>query len=136
MHITNYQMENVLKVYTSQLNRHRAPVSGGADTGGPSARGKRQNLIERIAADIIARIRNSGNRQGGESAAVGALKQEPASPAAAVENHPAQFVYNVIRGKAEKKTKILAVEDADVLSRRFGDLVARMTDRGEQSSPA
>ena len=102
MHVTNYQMENVLKVYTSQLSRPRAPVSGGAGAG-MSAGGKRQNLIERIAADIIARIRNGGYRPVREAAAVRALEQESGNPVAAPENRPARFVYNVIRGRAEKK---------------------------------
>ncbi|MFZ0613746.1 MAG: hypothetical protein WAM73_16025 [Desulfobacterales bacterium] len=118
MHVTNYQMENVLKVYTSQLSRPRAPVSGGVGAA-MSARGKRQNLIERIATDIIARIRNGGHRQGREPAAARALKQESGNPAAP-EIRPAQFVYNVIRGQAAKKTNVLAVEDADFFRGALG----------------
>ncbi|MFZ0243669.1 MAG: hypothetical protein WAL90_18670 [Desulfobacterales bacterium] len=128
MHVTNYQMENVLKVYTSQLSRQQAPVSSGV-VAGVTTRGKRQNLIERIAADIIARIRNGANQQGPEPAAARTGKQEPGNSGAAPENRPAPFVYNVIRGPAEKKTNVLAVENADFLARRFGRLVGRMTNR-------
>ena len=141
MYITNYQMHNVLKVYTSQLSKCRAPVPDSRPVRKPtsdaidiSTEGRRQNLIERIASDIVARIRNGGSRDNSETRITENLKEESKGPSRAPNSRNAKFIYNVIRGKAEKKTNTLSVEDADFLSRRFEELVRKMMDRSAHSS--
>lgn len=109
----------------------RKPVS---DAIGIAIKGKRQNLIERIATEIVARIRNGGNKGNGETRVKEHLKEESKSPSRAPNSHNAKFIYNVIRGEAEKKTNTLSVEDADFLARRFEELVRKMMDRSAHSS--
>ena len=66
MHITDYQMHNVLKVYTRQLSRKRSsaqPRKANARTPGNSirisTRDRRQSVIDKVAKDIVERITNS-----------------------------------------------------------------------------
>jgi hypothetical protein len=134
-------MHNVLKVYTSQLSKCRAPIPGSLAVRKPtsdvidiSAEGRRQNIIERIASDIVARIRNGGTRKNSETKITENRKEESKGPGSSPNKRKAQFVYNVIRGEAEKKTNTLSVEDADFLARRFEELVRKMMDRGAHSS--
>jgi hypothetical protein len=141
MYITNYQMHNVLKVYTSQLSKCRAPVPDRLAVRKPtsdaidiSAEGRRQNLIERIASDIVARIRNGGGSENSETRITENLKEESRGPSRAPHSRNAKFIYNVIRGEGEKKTTTLSVEDADFLARRFEKLVRKMMDRSAHSS--
>ena len=142
MYITNYQMHNVLKVYTNQLSKCRAPVPDRLAVHKPmsnavdiSTEGKRQNLIERIASDIVARIRNGGSKDNSETRITENLKEESKGPSRAPNSRSnAKFIYNVIRGEAEKKTNTLSVEDADFLARRFEELVRKMMDRSAHSS--
>ena len=141
MYITNYQMHNVLKVYTNQLSKFRAPVPDNlagrkpvSDAIDISIEGKRQNLIERIASDIVARIRNGGSKDKSETRISENLKEESKGPSRAPNSRNAKFIYNVIRGEAEKKTNTLSVEDADFLARRFEELVRKIMDRSAHSS--
>ena len=141
MYITNYQMNNVLKVYTSQLSKCRAPVPDSLAVRKPtsdaidiSTEGRRQNLIERIASDIVARIRNGGSRNNRETRITENLNEESKGPSRAPKSRNAQFIYNVIRGEAEKKTNTLSVEDADSLARRFEELVRKMMDHSARTS--
>lgn len=141
MYITNYQMHNVLKVYTSQLSKCRAPVPDSLAVRKPtsdaidiSTEGRRQNLIERIASDIVARIRNGGSRDNSETRITENLNEESKGPNRASKSRNAKFIYNVIRGEAEKKTNTLSVEDADFLARRFEELVRKMMDHSARSS--
>jgi hypothetical protein len=141
MYITNYQMHNVLKVYTNQLSKGSPPAPDSravckpvADAIDISNEGKRQNLIERIASDIVARIRNGGGRDDREMSINVNLKAESKGPSRAPNDRNAKFIYNVIRGEGEKKTNTLSVEDADFLARRFEELGRKMMDRNAHSS--
>ncbi|MEJ2474509.1 MAG: hypothetical protein P8Y74_11560 [Desulfobacterales bacterium] len=141
MYITNYQMHNVLKVYTNQLSKFRSPIPDNRTVLKPvsdaidiSIEGKRQNLIERIASDIVARIRNGGKKGNSETRVTESPKEESKGPSRAPDSRNAKFTYNVIRGEAEKKTNTLSVEDADFLARRFEELVRKVMDRSAHSS--
>jgi hypothetical protein len=134
-------MNNVLKVYTSQLSKCGAPVPDSLAVRKPtsdaidiSTEGRRQNLIERIASDIVARIRNGGSRNNRETRITENLNAESKGPSRAPKSRNAQFIYNVIRGEAEKKTNTLSVEDADSLAKRFEELVRKMMDHSARTS--
>jgi hypothetical protein len=134
-------MHNVLKVFTNQLSKCRAPVPDRLAVRKPtpdaidvSTEGRRQNLIERIASDIVARIRNVGGRASSETRITENLKKESKGPDSVPNSRNAKFIYNVIRGEAEKKTNTLSVEDADFLAKRFEELVRKMMDRSAHSS--
>jgi len=143
MYITNYQMHNVLKVYTNQLSKCRAPAPDNLAVRKPvsdaidiSIESKRQNLIERIASDIVARIRNGGSKDNSETRITENLKEESKGPSRAPNSRNAKFIYNVIQGEAEKKTNTLSVEDADFLARRFEEMVRKMMESSAHSSSA
>jgi thymidine kinase len=134
-------MHNVLKVYTNQLRKCRAPAPDSLAVRKPvsdaidiSIEGKRQNLIERIASDIVARIRNGGSKDDSETRRTENLKEESKGASGARNSRNAKFIYNVIRGEAEKKTNTLSVEDAEFLARRFEELVRKVMDRSAHSS--
>ena len=123
MHITNYQMHNVLKVYTNHLSRDKTDKSGRPTIRKPnsdkvriSAEGKRQNLIDRVAADIVARITKEGI--GGSTAPA----KETINRYSTSQNKNAQFEYNVMQGGAEKETNKLSVENAGFVIRRIEEL--------------
>ena len=123
MHITNYQMHNVLKVYTNHLSKDKTDTSGRPTLRKPnsdrvriSAEGKRQNLIDRVAADIVARITKEGI---GDDAAPA---KETASNYSKPPNRNTQFEYNVMQGGSGKETNKLSVENAGFLIRRIEEL--------------
>ena len=123
MHITNYQMHNVLKVYTNHLSKDRSDKSGRPTIRKPnsdrvqiSAEGKRQNIIDRVAADIVARITKEGI--GGSSAPA----KETINKYSTSQNRNAQFEYNVMQGGAEKETNRLSMENAGFVIRRIEEL--------------
>lgn len=112
MYITNYQMHNVLKVYTNQLSQCRVQIPDSLAGRKPTAAaidvstgGKRQDLIERIASHIVARIRNGGSQDNSKARITENPEEEPKAPSRAPNGRNAPFIYNVIRGAAEKKTK-------------------------------
>ena len=123
MHITNYQMHNVLKVYTNHLSKDRTDTSGRPTIRKPnsdrvriSAEGKRQNLIDRVAADIVARITKEGIGDNDDST------KEPVSDYSAPPKRNTQFEYNVLQGDADKEMNKLSVENAGFLIRRIEEL--------------
>ena len=123
MHISNYQMHNVLKVYTNHLSKDRTEKADRPTIRKPnsdrvqiSAEGKRQNLIDRVAADIVARITKEGI--GGRAASA----NQTISKHSTLQNKNTQFEYNVMQGGAEKETNRLSVENASFVIRRIEEL--------------
>jgi hypothetical protein len=128
MHITNYQMHNVLKVYTNHLSKERTHKSGQPKIRKPnsdmvriSAEGKRQNLIERVAADIVARITREGINASSSSEA-DIKKGNTSHHQPSLEKKNARFEYNVMHGSAKKESNSLSVENAGFLIRRIEEL--------------
>jgi hypothetical protein len=129
MQITNYQMHNVLKVYTNQLSKGITGKSGRPTIRKPnsdlvriSAEGKRQNLINRVAADIVARITKEGIGGSASRNAHAVIQNEAINHKKSSQNRNDQFEYNVMNESAEKKTNKLSVENAAFLIRRIEEL--------------
>ena len=127
MHITNYQMHNVLKVYTNHLSKESSQKSGQPKIRKPNSdmvrisnEGKRQNLIERVAADIVARITKEGINA--SSSTADNNKKDNVSHQRSLEKKNARFEYNVMNGSAEKESNSLSVENAGFLIRRIEEL--------------
>ncbi len=142
MHITNYQMHNVLKVYTNHLSRDRFEKSGrpmirkpNSDMVRISSGGKRQNLIDRVAADIVSRITQEGiGKSERQDAQPESLAEEPIGGHPVSQNRTARFEYNVLNGRAEKETNTLSVEDAGFLIQRIDELTGGTEGRETESS--
>jgi hypothetical protein len=131
MPITDYQMHNVLKLYTHQLSKAETAVSGNpaVRTPNPAPDVKRRNLAEKIAADIVARIARGGHRDDSAPASARPRETDLATRNGMPDGRNTEFVYNVIEGGSGKKTRALSVEDADFLARRFEELVRKMMNR-------
>lgn len=129
MYITNYQMHNVLKVYTNNLSKNKfqenpkTPASHTlSDSINISAEGKRRNIIEKVATDIVNRITSKGPQETVDHEILSQLQDEIDAEA---DNGPppkANLVYNVIKDDQEKKTNVLAVEDSSFLVKRLEQL--------------
>ena len=139
MHITNYQMHNVLKVYTNHLSKERTHKSGQPKIRRPdsdmvriSAEGKRQNLIEKVASDIVARITKEGINASSSSEAND--KAENSSHQTSLAKKNARFEYNVMHGSAEKESNSLSVENAGFLIRRIEELTGGSEPVGNDST--
>lgn len=130
--IASYQIHNVLKMYTDRLSKKRrladlrresAPEPQFEMTSGSDER-RRDDLVERLAADIVARIQHEGPRKnlpGGKTEAKFELDREPS-------RNESVFVYNVIHGGRCKKTVRLSLDDPDFLLRRIAELADRHSD--------
>ena len=83
MQIPSHQVHNVLKVYSKHLRQARAierrealSQQPGEDKISLSAGGKRQTIIEKVAADIVERITQSGPQDKVEKEIVEKLEGE------------------------------------------------------------
>ena len=126
MIVTNHQIRNVLRVYTSRLIQAntaasrsmsiRKPFTGAVD-GYPQ--GKRQALIERFTKAVVGRIiRNDRWLQNG-----GPIEQrmetENGNDAMIPRRHELEFAYNVIEQDARKTVNRLSMADPQKLFDRL-----------------
>ena len=129
MNISNYQMHNVLKVYTRQLSRVKKPEPQKTAAGRPSADSirisadaKRQVVINKVAEDIVGRITSNGPQNEFDREIVDRLKDEIDAKTVWNRKKNFEFVYNVINGEMEKTTNRLSVKDSSFLIRRLEQL--------------
>jgi hypothetical protein len=142
MFVPAYQIHNVLKVYTRQLSQPGDGAGGGARGGAKpsigkiniSDEGKRQAVIDKVAADIIERLSRF------ESLPADAPSVQTGSPPAGSRlqppsrRQPAQFIFNVIDASNQKKSCNLPVEDSQFLSQRLEELVREAV--GKKMTPS
>ncbi len=129
MIISNYQIHNVLKFYTSQLSKGRAAeqqktstrksLSGAVSISSPS---KKQGLIDRVSADIVDRITRKDAQEDIDREMVDRLPDEVKDDCEANGDQKRQFVYNVLTGDAAKVTKAISVDGSDFLIDRLEKL--------------
>ena len=126
MYITNYQIQNVLKVYTSQLSRNSGPESAkseakrtNSDNITISAEGRRQSIIDKVAGDIVDRITRHGPQNQIDHDIISQLQEEIKDRTQVEDQKDDQFVYNVIDHQQEKSTQTLMVEDTNFLLKRL-----------------
>ncbi len=141
MYIPSYQIHNVLKVYTKQLSQGRfldrkRGVEGKStmDKINLSAEGKRQAIIEKVAADIVERITNYGPQDDVEHQIVDTLREELGENVDFATPNTKNFVFNVINGKNEKIINTFSVEDTDFIIRRLEQLAKKAVDENMQQS--
>jgi hypothetical protein len=140
MFVPAYQIHNVLKVYTRQLSR---PMDGAGDSAGGgkppigkiniSDEGKRQAVIDKVAADIVERISRFESLAADAPTAQGDPPPAGNLPRPAPRQKSAQFTFNVIDGSNQKKTCNLPVNDSSFLSRRLEELMREAL--GKQMTP-
>lgn len=136
MQIPSHQIHNVLKVYGKQLSQsrmlERKKILGAPETGDKinlSAMGKRQAIIDKVAADIVDRITQSGPQDKVDREIVTRLEYELGQPIEFKEKKNA-FIFNVINQNNEKKTiSAFQADDPDYLMRRLEELAKEAVDR-------
>ena len=126
MIVSNHQIQNVLKVYTSQLSRGHVAVSQSmpirrplADAVDISAEGKREALIERLTKAIVGRIIRKDPRLHSDSHPVERLEGEIDNDVAVMEGRELEIAYNVIDGDATKTLNTLSMENPTDLIKRL-----------------
>ena len=136
MNISNYQMHNVLKVYTRQLSRNRTSEYRGLKTSKPasdsisiSAEAKREAINDRITNEIVDRITRKGPQTDIDRDIVDQLTNEIDGQGAFDQSNGSDFVYNVIDADREKEKTRLSVEDSDFLVKRLEQLAKKAADK-------
>jgi len=129
MIISNYQIHNVLKVFTSQLSKGRVAEQQKTSThkplsvaGSVSTPSKKQELIDKVSADIVDRITRKNAQEDIDREIVDRLPDEVKGDREANGDKKRQFVYNVLTEDAGKVTKAISVDGSDFLIDRLEQL--------------
>jgi len=134
MQVPSHQIHNVLKVYSKHLSQARALERMKAFSQQPgetrinlSAGGKRQAIIEKVAADIVERITQSGPRDKVDQEIVDKLEDELGQ--SILRNQDSEFVFNVIGKDNEKTTATFQMNDPEYLMKRLETLAKEAVDK-------
>jgi hypothetical protein len=135
MQIPSHQIHNVLKVYSKQLSQARVmerrkvlSQQTGEDKITLSAVGKRQAIIEKVAADIVERITQSGPQDNVDQEIIDRLEDEFGQPIDFNKNDN-NFVFNVIDKDNEKTTTAFQMSDPGYFMKRLEQLAKEAVDK-------
>ncbi|RLC01099.1 MAG: hypothetical protein DRH34_09725 [Deltaproteobacteria bacterium] len=137
MQIPSYQIQNVLKVYSRQLsqgkilsrsNKFGADIKASADSVTISSEGKRQAIIDKVAANIVDRIITEGPKEKTEEKITTQIEEELGKKINFAKDKN-QFTYTVIDEDNQKITHTLSVEDSKFIVKRMTELARKVADR-------
>ncbi|UCE53759.1 MAG: hypothetical protein JSV31_31745 [Desulfobacterales bacterium] len=130
MYIPNYQMHNVLNVYSKQLSQNKMAGNTEIRLKKPltdqiklSLEGKRKETIEKVAKEIFDKISCLGIQKESEQIALGLSQNGPENTVELDNQKGNEFTFNVIDDVNSKKTNTLSVEDTNFLIKRLERLV-------------
>ncbi len=141
MQIPSYQIQNVLKVYSRQLstgkilsrsNKFGSDIKTSADSVTISSEGKRQAIIDRVAANIVDRIITEGPKEKTEAEITTQIEKELGKKINFTKDKN-QFTYTVIDENNEKTTQTLSVEDSKFIVKRMTELAREVADSNMES---
>jgi hypothetical protein len=141
MYIPNYQMHNVLNVYSKQLSQNKMAGNTEIQLKKPltdqiklSLEGKRKETIEKVAKEIFDKISRLGIQKESEQIALGLSQNGPENTVELDNQKENEFTFNVIDDVNSKKTNTLSVEDTNFLIKRLERLVEEALEKkgGEQ----
>jgi hypothetical protein len=135
MQIPSYQIQNVLKVYSRQLsqgkimsrNKFGDANTNSADSVTLSSEGKRQAIIDKVAANIVDRIITEGPKEKTEEEITSQIEQELGKKINFTKDRN-QFTYTVIDENNQKSTRTLSVEDSKFIVERMTELARQVAD--------
>jgi hypothetical protein len=135
MQIPSYQIQNVLKVYSRQLsqgkimsrNKFGDANTNSADSVTLSSEGKRQAIIDKVAANIVDRIITEGPKEKTEEKITSQIEQELGKKINFTKDRN-QFTYTVIDENNQKSTRTLSVEDSKFIVERMTELARQVAD--------
>ena len=129
MHVSTYQIHNVLNVYSKQLSQDRsAPkLKSGykrnlADQINLSNEGKRKATIDKVAQDIVSKISDFCSKNKSKTGEPDRLEERNEDQFESDQKRESAFVYNVIDELNEKTTTALSVKDTGFLVNRLEQL--------------
>ncbi len=129
MHVSTYQIHNVLNVYSKQLSQDKsAPkLKSGyrrnlADQINLSPEGKRRATIEKVAQEIISKISDYGAKNERKTEQKDLFEDKEQKRLKSDQKREAAFVFNVIDELNKKRTTALSVKDTDFLVNRLDQL--------------
>jgi hypothetical protein len=133
MQIPSYQIQNVLKVYSRQLSQGKIMSRnkfGNADTNSAdsvtlSSEGKRQAIIDKVAANIVDRIITEGPKEQTEEIITTQIEKELGKKINFARDRN-QFTYTVIDENNQKSTRTLSVEDSKFVVKRMTELARQV----------
>lgn len=135
MQIPSHQIHNVLKVYSKHLSQARSmdrrkalSQQSDEDKINLSAGGKRQAIIEKVAADIVERITQSGPQDKVDQEIVDKLENELGQPID-FDKQGNRIVFNVIGKDNEKTTATFQADDPEYFMKRLEALAKEAVDK-------
>ncbi len=139
MQIPSYQIQNVLKVYSRQLSQGKllsknkfsnAKVS--ADSVSISSEGKRQTIIDKVAANIVDRIITEDPNKKNDNQITGQIEKELGKKIN-FNRGKNQFTYTTVDENNNKVAKTLSVEDSKFVVDRMTELARQVANTNMES---
>ena len=140
MQIPSYQIQNVLKVYSKQLSQGKmlsrnkfGPANRiSADSVTISSEGKRQTIIDKVAANIVDKIITEGPKEKNEARIADQIEQELGKKIN-FSKGKTPFTYTTIDDNNNKTTQTLSVEDSQFVVKRMTELARQVADNNMES---
>jgi len=141
MQIPSYQIQNVLKVYSKQLSQGKMLSRNSkfgvankvsADSVTISSEGKRQAIIDKVAANIVDRIITEGPKEENEAQITDQIELELGKKINFSKDKN-QFTYTTIDDDNNKTTKTLSVEDSQFIVKRMTELARQVADNNMEA---
>ena len=136
MHISNYQMHNVLNVYTKQLSQtgsankskteFRKTLTDQIDL---SPESKRKATMEKVSDEILNKISELGNKVTADSYEHNNSEDQSASAVELEKSIGNEFVFNVIDKVNRKKTNTYSATDINFLMNSIEQLAKEFVDK-------
>lgn len=129
MHVSNYQVHNVLRAYSRQLSLSRrgarnknVVAPNPSDSITISTEARRRAVVEKITVDIVERVVRSGPHNAMEQQVLRELENEYGDNLALDEDNGAELVFKVIDKEKGEEIKTLSIEDSKVLRNRLEEI--------------
>ncbi len=141
MHISNYQIHNVLNVYSKQLSQNRITnkskskfqkiLTNQVDL---SPQVERKATIEKVSDQILNIISELGNEMAADSYESNISKDQSAPAVEPEKSKDNEFVFNVIDKINRKITTTYAVKDINLLMNNIEQLAKEFVENGGNST--
>ena len=136
MHISNYQMHNVLNVYTKQLSQtgsanksrteFRKTLTDQIDL---SPEGKRKSTMEKVSDEILNKISELGSKVAADSYKRKSSKDQSEPANESEKSNDNEFVFNVIDKVNRKKTTSYSATDIKFLMNSIEQLAKEFVEK-------
>jgi hypothetical protein len=140
MQIPSYQIQNVLKVYSRQLSQGKMLGRGklgnadkaSADSVKISSEGKRQVIIDKVAANIVDRIITEGPKEKNEEEITNQIEKELGKKIN-FSKEKNKFTYTTIDENNQKTNHTLSVEDSKFIVKRMTELARKVANNNMEA---